>query len=85
MDVDAVAGEDYNGLNNILIYFAPEQTAVTRTIEIINDQTMEGDELFQVFLHKILGVSDNIDICSNNVTVLIKDDDGMCEFCGCNT
>ena len=76
MDVDAVAGEDYKGLNNILIYFGPEQTAVTETIEIIDDQNVEGDELFQITLQKIPHISDNVDICSNNATILIKDDDG---------
>ncbi len=80
MDVDAVADEDYNELNNVLIYFAPEQTAVTQIIEIIDDQKMEGDESFQIGLYKIQHISDNIDICSNNATVFIKDDDGTCVY-----
>ncbi len=76
IDGNAVTGEDYKGLN-MPIFFAPEQTSVTETIDIIDDQRMEGDELFQIVLYKFPHASDNVDICSNNATVLIKDDDGM--------
>ena len=76
MDMDAVTGEDYKGWDNITISFAPEQTSVTEVIDIIDDQRMEGDELFQIVLHRFPHASDNVDICSNNATVLIRDGDG---------
>ena len=77
MNVQAVAGEDFIGLDNLIISFEPEETSVTETIQIINDQKMEGDEVFQIGLHEIPNVPNNLGICSDNATVLIRDDDGM--------
>ena len=80
MEVQAVAGEDYIGLDNLLISFRPEETSVTETIQIIDDQKKEGDEVFQIGLHEIPNVANNLGICSDNATVLIRDDDGVCKL-----
>ncbi len=79
MDVQAVAGEDYMGLD-VRISFAPEQELVTKTIQIIDDQKKEGDEVFQIGLYELQNVPNNVGICSDNVTVFIRDDDGMCKL-----
>ena len=77
MNVQAVAGEDYTGLDNLLISFGPEEISVSETIQIIDDQKKEGDEVFKIGLHELQNVR-NVGICSDNATILIRDDDGMC-------
>ncbi|XP_072018348.1 FRAS1-related extracellular matrix protein 2-like [Amphiura filiformis] len=85
-DVDAKSepgesGQDYNGLQSSPISFGPGQTSVTKTITIINDQIKETDECFQLSLRK-LNYHDNVDICSTDATVFIKDDDDQFYFEG---
>ncbi len=80
MNVQAVAGEDYIGLDNLIITFGPEETSVTEIIQIKDDQKMEGDEVFQIGLKEIQTSYNNVGICSNNAMVLIRDDDGMYKF-----
>ncbi|XP_072019617.1 uncharacterized protein [Amphiura filiformis] len=82
-DVDAKSEQDYIGLPSfpMPILFGPGQTSVTKTITIINDQNKEPDECFQLSLHK-LNYVDNVDICSTDATVFIKDDDDQFYFEG---
>ena len=75
-DIDATSGQDYTGLENSTIIFSPGQVSTFETIDIIPDQKKEEDECFLVALHKISTTPDNLDFCSKNVNVFIKDDDG---------
>ncbi|XP_072019196.1 uncharacterized protein [Amphiura filiformis] len=81
-DIDAKSVQDYNGLQSSPISFGPGQTSVTETITIVNDQIKETDECFQLSLHKLTNAVDNVDICSTDATVVIKDDDDQFYFEG---
>ncbi|XP_072042110.1 adhesion G-protein coupled receptor V1-like isoform X2 [Amphiura filiformis] len=81
-DVDAKSDQDYTGLQSSTILFGPGQTIFTATIPIMNDQIKESDECFKLSLHKLTGAVDNVDICSTDATVIIKDDDDQFYFEG---
>ncbi len=78
-DIDAMSespGKDYTGLENELISFNPGQVSTFTTIYIIQDEKKETDECFLVTLHAISTTPDNLDFCSKDVNVFIKNDDG---------
>ena len=78
-DVDASSGspgQDYTGLENYPVLFAAGQLSTLETIDIRQDEKKEGLEYFVVTLHAISSTPDNLDFCSKDVNVFIKDDDG---------
>ncbi|XP_072018398.1 uncharacterized protein [Amphiura filiformis] len=81
-DVDAKSRQDYNALQNYPISFGSGQTSVTVPIVIVNDENKETDECFQLSLNKLSNAVDNVDICSKDATVFIKDDDDQFYFEG---
>ncbi len=81
-DLDAKAGRDYTAVDTT-ITFQPGVTSHIETVFIKDDVRKESIECFQVELQTIPTATDNVDICSKEGTVSIKDDDGKCVYTPC--
>ncbi len=74
-DQDAKAGSDYTAVDTI-ITFQPGVTSHNESVLIMDDVRKESIECFEVELQTIPTATDNVDICSEEAMVFIKDDDG---------
>ena len=73
----AVSGEDFVALQRTSVVFSPLSDSAELRVEILNDERVEGTEMFQVSIERT-GIPARVVIGRDTANITLEDDD--CKF-----